>query len=176
MSPAVLGLGSNLGDRRAHLAAATRELRALGLPILACSSLYETEPLHYLDQGWFLNAAVVVDPPSDPRALLRTCQAVEAALGRQRDVPMGPRTADVDILLLGDLVLAEPDLEVPHPRLLDRLFALIPLLDLVPDARDPRTDRPLAEARHALLGVPGQAVRRVGGPGDWEGGPISTWP
>lgn len=167
MTRAWLGIGSNLGDRRAHLSAVLRELEARGIRVVGRSSLYETEPLHYRDQGWFLNAVVEVRAEGEPSALLRVAQDVEAARGRQRDVPMGPRTADVDILLFGNRVLETPALTLPHPRLAERLFALIPLLELAPHATDPRTGLPWSQARDGLAGQPGQGLRVVAGPEEW---------
>lgn len=170
MTRAWLGIGSNLGDRRAHLSAVLRELEARGVRVVARSSLYETEPLHYLDQGWFLNAVVEVRAKDGPEGLLRAAQEVEAARGRQREVHMGPRTADVDILLFGDRVLETPSLVLPHPRLGERLFALVPLLEIAPYATDPRTGLPWSLARDGLAGQPGQGLRVVAGPEEWGEG------
>jgi 2-amino-4-hydroxy-6-hydroxymethyldihydropteridine diphosphokinase len=129
---AFLALGSNLGDRDRHLADAIA-----GLPdVVAVSPIYETGPVGgSTSQGPYLNAVVELDTELTPRALLEVCQRLEAAAKRVRDPDdrFGPRTLDVDVLLVGDLTVDEPDLEVPHPRMWERGFVLIPLADLAPD-------------------------------------------
>ncbi|MDR1956183.1 MAG: 2-amino-4-hydroxy-6-hydroxymethyldihydropteridine diphosphokinase [Treponema sp.] len=140
----VLGLGSNKGDSRRILEAALCALEGV-LEDLRRASLFETEPLHVLDQRRFLNTAAAGYYPSSPRDLLRTIHALEASFGRDRtqERRWGERTLDIDILLFGDLLIeAPPDLEIPHPRLAERAFALAPLLELVPTAIDPRTRVP----------------------------------
>ncbi|MDR1302541.1 MAG: 2-amino-4-hydroxy-6-hydroxymethyldihydropteridine diphosphokinase [Treponema sp.] len=137
----VLGLGSNKGDSLGILEAAIGDLGNV-LTDLQQASRSITEPLYVLDQKRFLNTAVAGYYPSSPRDLLKTIQALEASFGRDRtrERRWGERTLDIDILLFGDMVITEPpDLEIPHPRLTERAFALAPLLELVPDARDPRT-------------------------------------
>jgi len=130
---AFLGLGSNLGDRRAALRQAVAALREGG-DITAVSPLYETEPVGGPeDQGAFLNIVVELATADSPRQLLIRCQALEEAAHRVRTVRFGPRTLDADVLLVGDLVVDEPDLVVPHPRLWERRFVLAPLADLAPD-------------------------------------------
>ena len=127
----VLALGSNLGDRLANLQGAvdcmadTPELR-----VLAVSRVYETDPVGGPDQDDFLNAAVLVETRLGPRRLLERALAIEDAFGRERVQRWGPRTLDVDLVVLGDSVVAEPDLEVPHPRAATRAFVLVPWLDL----------------------------------------------
>lgn len=128
-----LSLGSNLGDRRAHLEEALWRLEEGGVRVVRRSSWYETEPVGYTDQPAFLNLVVEVRTSLTPRALLRRTQEVELALGRVRTVRWGPRTADVDLLLYGRRVILEPDLVVPHPRLRERAFVLVPLYELDPD-------------------------------------------
>jgi 2-amino-4-hydroxy-6-hydroxymethyldihydropteridine diphosphokinase len=130
-----IGLGANLGDRAATL---SRAIQLLGerpdIDIVAVSSFRETEPVGYLDQPRFLNAALALDTSLAPQALLATLLAVEQELGRVRAGPrFGPRTVDLDLLLLDDLVLDEPGLKLPHPRLHERAFALEPLAELDPD-------------------------------------------
>ena len=124
---AYLGLGSNLGDRRAHL----REAVA-GIPdVVAVSPVYETEPVGGpAGQGPYLNLVVALDTDRSPRELLDLAQALEAGAGRVRTGHHGPRTLDVDVLLVGDLCVREPDLVVPHPRMWERRFVLAPLADL----------------------------------------------
>jgi 2-amino-4-hydroxy-6-hydroxymethyldihydropteridine diphosphokinase len=131
VSRAYLGLGSNLGDRLAHLQAAVDGLaRTPGVAVVAVSPVYETAPVGGPSQDDYLNAVVAVDTELTPRALLHIAQGLEAAEHRVRRERWGPRTLDVDLLLVGDDLVDEPDLVVPHPRLMDRAFALVPLADL----------------------------------------------
>jgi 2-amino-4-hydroxy-6-hydroxymethyldihydropteridine diphosphokinase len=129
---AFVGLGSNVGDREDWLRRAVELLREEHeLEVVAVSSVRETEPVGYVDQRHFLNAAVEVKTSLPPRALLDRLLAVEQALGRRRDGPrFGPRTIDLDLLLYGDKRVDEPGLTVPHPRLAERRFALEPLYEL----------------------------------------------
>ena len=130
---AFIGLGSNLGDRRAALRRAVAQLREGG-DVTAVSPLYETEPVGGpADQGAFLNVVVELATSDSPRQLLTRCQALEEAAHRVRTVRFGPRTLDADVLLVGDLVVDEPDLVVPHPRMWERRFVLAPLAVLAPD-------------------------------------------
>lgn len=130
MTRAFLGLGSNLGDREAHLRAAVAELDDL----VAVSPVYETEPVGGPDdQGPYLNLVVELDTPLDARGLLEVCRRLEDDAGRVREVRWGARTLDVDVLWVDGDERAEPDLEVPHPRMWERRFVLAPLLDLAPD-------------------------------------------
>jgi 2-amino-4-hydroxy-6-hydroxymethyldihydropteridine diphosphokinase len=130
---AYLGLGSNLGDRAANLAAARRYLAERGAVLLRESRVHETEPYGVTDQPRFLNQVVEVDWPGTPRDLLAAAQAVEAAVGRRPTYRWGPREIDVDILLFGDERVSEPDLVIPHPGLRQRDFVLAPLAELRPD-------------------------------------------
>jgi 2-amino-4-hydroxy-6-hydroxymethyldihydropteridine diphosphokinase len=130
---AFIGLGSNLGDREAALRQGVAQLEAAG-DVEAVSPLYETEPVGGpADQGAFLNLVVELDTADTPRQLLRRCQALEEAAHRVRTVRFGPRTLDADVLLVGDLVVDEADLVVPHPRMWERRFVLQPLSDLAPE-------------------------------------------
>ena len=158
-----LGLGSNVGDRRAHLQAAVDALPAVGVEVVASSSVYDTEPVgEVLDQPEFLNAVVRVSTALDPEALLDACKAVERELGRQLGgVRHGPRPIDVDVLLLGDESFASERLRLPHAEVTSRRFVLVPLLELDADRALP--DGSLAADALAALG-PGQAVRRAGPP------------
>ena len=140
MTRAFLALGSNLGDRERYLADAIA-----GIPdVVAVSPIYETGPVGgSSSQGPYLNAVVELDTDLSPRALLEVCRRLETAANRVRDPNdrFGPRTLDVDVLLVGDLTVDEPDLEVPHPRMWERGFVLIPLADLAPDlVPDPPED------------------------------------
>lgn len=133
-----IGLGANLGDRLASLRDAAARIGRLA-PILARSHVWETAPVGGPEQPDFLNAALLVEWERAPIELLDTLMAIEAELGRVREIPNGPRTIDLDVLWIEGLVLDEPRLVVPHPRLHLRAFALAPMLEIVPEARDPRT-------------------------------------
>ena len=130
---AYLGIGSNVGDRAAHLQAAVDGLAAEpDLSVAAVSPVYETAPVGGPPQDDYLNAVVAVDTTSTPRELLEIGRRLEAVEQRVRAVRWGPRTLDVDVLLVGDEEVHEPDLEVPHPRMTERAFVLVPLADLDP--------------------------------------------
>jgi 2-amino-4-hydroxy-6-hydroxymethyldihydropteridine diphosphokinase len=163
-----LGLGSNLGDRRAQLQAAVDRLAARGVRVTASSSIYETDPVgDVLDQPAFLNACVAIETDLAPLDLLAACKAVERAAGRETDpsapgyVHHGPRPVDVDVLLLGPVAHADDRLTVPHPALLQRRFVLIPLLELDFGLATPDGGA-LADAL-AVLPV-SEGVRRAGPP------------
>jgi 2-amino-4-hydroxy-6-hydroxymethyldihydropteridine diphosphokinase len=135
MTRAYVGLGSNLGDRE-HMIWGAVHMLAFNpdVDIVAVSALRETDPVGYLDQPPFLNAAVALDTDLSSRALLDLLLTVERELGRTRDGPrFGPRTIDLDLLLYGDEIVDEPGLTLPHPRLHERVFALEPLAELDPD-------------------------------------------
>ncbi|HEX8975306.1 MAG TPA: 2-amino-4-hydroxy-6-hydroxymethyldihydropteridine diphosphokinase [Solirubrobacteraceae bacterium] len=163
MSDGFLGLGSNVGERRAHLEAAVSALGRHGIEVRASSSVYETEPVGaVLDQRDFLNACLRVRTELGPEELLDAAKAVERYVGRAPDgVRHGPRVIDVDVLLLGDLSHRSPRLTLPHADLAERRFVLVPLLELAPELTLPGGE-PLAERLAALPA--GQAVRRVGAP------------
>jgi 2-amino-4-hydroxy-6-hydroxymethyldihydropteridine diphosphokinase len=146
MTRAYVGVGTNLGDRAAMVRAAVERLRAEpGVEVVAVSSVRETDPVGILDQPPFLNAAVRVETDLSARELLDRLLGIERRLGRTREGPrFGPRTIDLDLLVYGDARIEEPGLEVPHPRLHERLFALEPLADLDPDLVVPGRGR-LAE-------------------------------
>ena len=143
----VIGLGSNVGDREAHLAGAVALLRAdREMYVLRRSPVYETPPAGGPPQGDYLNAAVLVVTALQPRAILDRALAIEQQLGRTRtqETRWGPRTIDLDILWIEGEAVDEEGLQVPHPRLAERVFALRPLLDVAPDAVDFRTGQVLA--------------------------------
>ena len=132
---AAVALGSNLEAPEAQVLGAFDELAGLpGTRLLARSALYRTAPVGYLDQPAFVNACALVETTLGPRELLEALLAVERRHGRVRDVPNGPRTLDLDIVLYGDLVLHEHGLTLPHPRAHERAFVLAPLLEVWPDA------------------------------------------
>jgi len=155
----VLGFGANLGDRAATLRAAIDALRAdADLRIVAESSHYKSPPAGGPPQPDYLNAAVLVTTALPAREILDRALAIERALGRVRPDPVrwGPRTIDIDLLWAEGEILHEPGLDVPHPRLHERPFALRPLLDVAPDAVDPRTGEP-----YAALPAASAPIRRV---------------
>jgi 2-amino-4-hydroxy-6-hydroxymethyldihydropteridine diphosphokinase len=156
-----LGLGSNVGERRANLQAAIEDLWTHDVTVLASSSVYETEPVgEVLDQRDFYNACVRIETPLEPDGLLDACKAVERALGRDPGgVRHGPRPIDVDVLLLGDRQHESDRLRLPHREVTTRRFVLVPLLELDPDLEIPGAGR-AADALAAL--GPGQEVRRAG--------------
>nr|WP_279232295.1 2-amino-4-hydroxy-6-hydroxymethyldihydropteridine diphosphokinase [Thermus albus] len=142
---AYVGLGSNLGDRAGYLLKALSLLSRLEKTrLLRLSPVYETEPVGP-PQPLYLNLVAEVDTELSPRAFLEGLLTVEQSLGRERKEPWGPRTIDLDLLLYGDLVLQEEGLEVPHPRLHQRAFVLVPLADLIPEGRHPVLKRTFAE-------------------------------
>jgi 2-amino-4-hydroxy-6-hydroxymethyldihydropteridine diphosphokinase len=160
---AYLGLGSNVGDRRAHLAAGVDRLADAGIEVLASSSVYETEPVGLvLDQREFLNACLRVSTALEPEALLAACKRVERLAGRTPGgVRHGPREIDVDVLLLDGVTFSSERLVLPHPEVTSRRFVLVPLLELEPDLTLPDGTR--LTAALAALGD-GQMVRKVGEP------------
>jgi 2-amino-4-hydroxy-6-hydroxymethyldihydropteridine diphosphokinase len=134
----VLSLGSNLGDRLELLQGALDALADTpDLVLLAVSPVYETDPVGGPEQPDYLNAVVVAEGPHSPRTLLERALAVENAFDRERDVRWGPRTLDIDVVAVGDLVVDDDDLQVPHPRAQDRAFVLVPWLDVDPAAQLP---------------------------------------
>lgn len=139
MTRAFLGLGSNLGDRWAHLRHAVAALP----DVVAVSSVYETAPVGGPEgQGAFLNCVVELDTERSPRELLELCRSLETAAERVRLERWGPRTLDVDVLWVAGSAVDEPDLVVPHPRMWERSFVLVPLHDLAPDLVPERPDDP----------------------------------
>ncbi len=144
MTVAVLGLGGNIGDSRKTLAAALDLLaRHPGIGVEAVSALYQTPPWGKTDQPPFLNAAVRIETSLTPRGLLDAVLSVERQLGRERSERWGPRTVDIDILVFGTEAIDEPGLHIPHPHLIERAFALAPLIDVMPDAE--LSGRPAAD-------------------------------
>ena len=154
---AYVALGANLGEPVAHLRAAVADLAALpGTRVVARSSLYRSAPVGLIDQPDFINAVVAVDTPLEALALLRALLAIEARHGRVRSVPNAPRTLDLDLLLYGEAVVTDVELTLPHPRMHERAFVLLPLLEIAPEVALPG----LGAARGFLPGVAGQAIER----------------
>jgi 2-amino-4-hydroxy-6-hydroxymethyldihydropteridine diphosphokinase len=132
-----LSLGSNIGDRQANIRAAIVALPSASILVNKVSSLYETEPVDFLDQPWFLNCAVETESSLEPHALLQALHAIETQLGSKKDFAKGPRKLDLDVLLYGAETIATPDLQVPHPRMLQRRFVLTPLAEIAPNLQHP---------------------------------------
>jgi 2-amino-4-hydroxy-6-hydroxymethyldihydropteridine diphosphokinase len=148
-----IAFGSNVGDQRANLRKALEALSEHGR-ILGCSALYATEPVGYLDQGWFLNGVARVATMLQPREMLAQLHAIELSLGRERRIRNGPRTIDLDILYWGRTVMDEAGLSIPHPRAHERLFVVAPWSDLAPDLVLPAADgKTLAQLRVELAGT-----------------------
>jgi 2-amino-4-hydroxy-6-hydroxymethyldihydropteridine diphosphokinase len=147
-----IGLGSNLGDRKAILDGVVAQLRQTPeLLVRSVSTYHETKPVGGpAGQGPFLNAAAALETTLEPIALLHRLQEIEADAGRVRTVRWGERTLDLDVLLFGDEIIDRPDLSVPHPRMGVRRFVLVPLEEIAPDARDPLTGRSISELRANL--------------------------
>jgi 2-amino-4-hydroxy-6-hydroxymethyldihydropteridine diphosphokinase len=155
---AYLSLGSNTGDRAANLHAAVSRLSQVG-NIVAVSSLYETEPVEFTSQPWFLNCAVGMDTERSPTELLQAALAIERGMGRQRTQQKGPRNIDIDVLLFEHDVVEEHGLKIPHPGLAARRFVLEPLAEIAPEAMHPALKKTV---REMLADLPsGQAVRKL---------------
>jgi len=155
---AYLSLGSNIGNRESYLGDAIARLRALGR-VAAISSLYETEPVEFTDQPWFLNCVVLLETNATPAQLLANLLAIEQEMGRVRNQEKGPRTIDIDILLFGETTLDSPELTIPHPAMHQRRFVLEPLAEIAPEIQHPilkETMRRLLEELPA-----GQIVRKL---------------
>ena len=164
MLTAYIALGANLpshvGPPAATLAAAVGNLQSLG-PILRRSALYSTAPVGFADQPRFVNAVVALETELQPRELLAALLEIEREFGRDRnaEVRNGPRALDLDILLYGEWWGSEPGLEIPHPRLAERAFVLVPLTEIAPNLIEPRSGRTMRELLAALGAGPGAAVR-----------------
>jgi 2-amino-4-hydroxy-6-hydroxymethyldihydropteridine diphosphokinase len=155
MPTAYIGLGANLpsiaGPPESTLAAAGSRLESVGR-VVARSSLYSTEPVGFAEQPRFVNAVVALETELAPRSLLESLLTIEREFGRDRaaSFPNGPRTLDLDILLFGDLKISDPDLEIPHPRLAERAFVLVPLAEIAPNAIDPASGRTMGQLLQSL--------------------------
>ena len=152
-----LSLGSNVGDREENLRSAVGELDDPGFRVRRVSAIVESAPLYLTDQPAFLNVVVETETTLAPEDVLRRIEAVERNLGRQRVIPNGPRTIDIDIVLFGDVVMDTPELTIPHPKMAERRFVLEPLAELAPALKHPVLDRTITEL---LEGVSEQLVTR----------------
>ncbi len=151
-----LALGSNLGDRQEHLAAAITGLHKV-VDLEAISSIYETEPAGYLEQPHFLNMVCRGKTQLSPHDLLIYTKVLEQAGGRQTTFRNGPRTIDIDILLYDNTKIAQNDLVIPHPRMSTRAFVLVPLAEIAPDLVEPNSDKTIHEL---LAGISKQGVQK----------------
>jgi 2-amino-4-hydroxy-6-hydroxymethyldihydropteridine diphosphokinase len=140
-----LALGTNIGERECNLREAMRRIGQSGVQITKISSIYETEPVDYLDQPWFLNAVVEARTDLSAEQLLATLRRVESQMGSKKAFAKGPRLIDLDILVYGDETIATPDLQVPHPRMLQRNFVLVPLAEITPELRHRSWPGPASE-------------------------------
>jgi len=154
---AFLSLGSNIGDRARNLNTAIDRLGAYG-SVGGVSAFYETEPVEFTAQPWFLNCVVELKTEKTPRELLQGILEIEQQLGRRRGQQKGPRTIDIDILLFGESIVDLEGLTIPHPAMHERRFVLEPLMEIAPEVRHPVLNRTIAELRNALPA--GQAVRK----------------
>jgi 2-amino-4-hydroxy-6-hydroxymethyldihydropteridine diphosphokinase len=181
MRTAYIGMGGNLaswvGPPEVTLAAAALRLESVGR-VICRSSLYSTEPVGFAAQPRFINAVVALETELEPRDLLERLLAIELEFGRDRakGFANGPRTLDLDILLFGTLKISEPGLEIPHPRLAERAFALIPLNEIAPHARDPVSGKTVSQLLQSLFPDPESdthAVVKVQSDG-WRSGAIGS--
>lgn len=146
-----LSLGANLGDREANLRAAIGALPGAGVEAGRISSLYETEPVDYLDQPWFLNCVVEGETKLGALELLHALREIETTMGSKKEFAKGPRLLDIDILLYGNETIATAELQVPHPRMLERKFVLTPLAEIAPELRHPTWKGTVQELEKATL-------------------------
>jgi 2-amino-4-hydroxy-6-hydroxymethyldihydropteridine diphosphokinase len=147
-----------MGDRMASIQSALAQLDGPELKLTRTSSFYETEPIGYRQQGWFINIVAEFHTGLFPKQLLLRMQKIELSMGRRRIIENGPRTIDIDILLYGNSVIRTEELEIPHPRYRERRFTLAPLAELNPALRDPVTHQSMAEM---LADLSDQSIRKI---------------
>jgi len=155
---AYLSLGSNVGDHFANLNNAIEQLRQHE-QVVAVSSFYETEPVEFTDQPWFVNCVVKIETQRTAQELLQEILSIEKNMGRHRLQPKGPRNIDIDILLMEDTILDTPEVTIPHPAMAQRRFVLEPLAEIAPGAMHPVIMKKAAELLDEL--PRGQSVRKV---------------
>ena len=140
-----IGLGSNLGDRLANIRKAIELMKEEGIEIMKESSIYETEPVGYKEQGWFLNSVVKARTQFSPQGLWKRLEKIEKLMGREREIKWGPRIIDLDILFYGNKVLNGKQLQIPHPELHKRRFVLLPLKEIAPELVHPVLNKTIGE-------------------------------
>lgn len=145
MTKIYLSLGSNIGDRARNIAGALEGLRRRGVRITRESSLYETEPVEFREQDWFLNSVVEAETELTPDQLMETILVVERSLGRERRIPKGPRIIDIDILLYNGAVVHTVHVDIPHPRMAERRFVLLPFAEIAPGVIHPTLKKTIGE-------------------------------
>ena len=155
-----LGLGSNLGDRFANLELALDKLSSTEIKITNLSKVYETDPMYYMPQPKFLNVACQIDTQLDPRDILSVTQSIEKEMGREFSFPNAPRIIDVDVLFYGSLHLVSRNLTIPHPRLQERAFVLMPLVDLAPNMIHPVLNETISQLLYLVEGKDGVSTYR----------------
>jgi 2-amino-4-hydroxy-6-hydroxymethyldihydropteridine diphosphokinase len=162
MTLVYLSLGSNVGNRAENLRVAIAALPGAGARVVRVSKVYETEPVDYLQQDWFLNCGVEGQTELPALELLRRLRGIEAGMGNVKAFAKGPRLIDLDILLFGDAVMDTAELQVPHPRMAERRFVLIPLAEIAPQVRHPVTGETAEEMLRATKDGSGVRVANAG--------------
>ena len=156
--PVYLSLGSNVGDREAQLRDALARLGAAGR-VAEVSSFYETEPVEFTEQPWFLNFVLALETSKTPQQLMTAILRIEEEMGRRRTQKKGPRSIDIDILLFDDIIMDSTNLTIPHPALQQRRFVLEPMAEIAPEVVHPSLKKTIRELRDTL--PPGQVVRKL---------------
>lgn len=161
MVESIIALGSNIGDREGNLRRAI-EIISRQMKLIKISSVYETEPMYYESQERFLNCVVAIETDLKPRALLERLQAIELGVGRRLTIRYGPRVIDLDVLFYGNEVVSEPGLEIPHPKIAERPFVLVPLNEIRPELVHPVLRKSASELLGSLRVDSKQVVKRPG--------------
>jgi 2-amino-4-hydroxy-6-hydroxymethyldihydropteridine diphosphokinase len=156
-----ISLGSNIGERGENLERAIAALGERGVRVTRRSAIYETEPVEMREQAWFLNCVVEAETELMPVQLMRALLEIEREMGRKRRVPKGPRVIDLDILLFGSSVVRTREVEIPHPRMAERRFVLVPMVEIAPEARHPVLKRTIGQL---LAGLADKSEVRI-----WRG-------